>query len=298
MTHAVVIINPLSGHGRRTHDVEADATLARDVLRSQGLAATIRPTAGVGDAHAFANAAVRDGVGLVVAWGGDGTVNEVASALVGTPVPLAIVPAGSGNGLASDLGVPRDPRAALTVAATGRLRSIDAGRANQSWFFNIAGIGIDALIAARFAERGLHRRGPLAYLQLGLREIPRFQPVRYAIEIDGEPCERDVLLLALANGRQYGNGLIIAPQARVDDGVLELVLAGPLPLAAVIARLPALFRGSLRADQHVIMRQVTSVRISRPGAIPFHVDGEPRVARECVTVGLARQALQIRVPAL
>ena len=124
---ALVIINPLSGHGRQHGQVLEHARLAENVLAAHDIAATVRPTTAPGDARAFAREAARAGCELVIAWGGDGTINEVASALVHTSVPLAIVPAGSGNGLASDLRIPFDPAAALRVAAAGRTMRIDAG---------------------------------------------------------------------------------------------------------------------------------------------------------------------------
>lgn len=298
MTQAVVVLNPLSGHGRQAHHVDAHTTLAERVLSAHGIAATVRPTTAMGDAHRFSREAVAARVPLVVAWGGDGTVNEVASALVGTATALAIVPAGSGNGLASDLGIPRAPERALTLAATAPTRRIDAGHVDGCWFFNVAGVGVDALIAARFAGRKLHRRGPMAYLKLGLREVPRYRAERYEIIADGEALTRNVWLLAIANSRQYGNSVYIAPHAKVDDGALALVVAEPLSLGGVLWRLPALFRGTLAPDSRVTMRSVRTVTISRPGEIAFHVDGEPRVGRDQLTVGLAHHALALRAPAL
>jgi len=119
MISAVVVINPLSGRGRYDDQVEADAAIARSVLAAHGIAATVHPTTASGDAHRFAREAIARSIDLVIAWGGDGTINEVASALIHTPVPLAIIPAGSGNGLAGDLGVPEDPATGSAAAALG-----------------------------------------------------------------------------------------------------------------------------------------------------------------------------------
>jgi diacylglycerol kinase (ATP) len=211
---AVVIINPLSGHGRLQSQVHTHTALARSVLAAYDIDAIVRPTTKGGDAHAFAREAADRGCDLVVAWGGDGTINEAATALVHTGVPLAIVPAGSGNGLASDLLVPFDAHAALTIAATGRTTAIDAGLVDEHWFFNIAGVGIDAVIAARFNERGMSKRGFLAYLQLSSAELLRYRCMEYALHFDDERVERQAMLVAFANGRQYGNRLLIAAGPR------------------------------------------------------------------------------------
>jgi diacylglycerol kinase (ATP) len=171
---AVVIINPLSGSGRHATEVDAHATLAERLLAAHDIEAVVRPTTRAGDACAFAREAAESGCDLVVAWGGDGTINEAASALVHTRVPLGIVPAGSGNGLATDLLIPSDPQAALRIAATGRTMRMDAGCINDEWFFNIAGVGIDAVVAARFNTRGMKERGLLGYLQLSAAELMRY----------------------------------------------------------------------------------------------------------------------------
>jgi len=138
------------------------------------------------------------------------------------------VPAGSGNGLASDLGIPSDPHAALTLAAAGRTLAIDAGQVDDCLFFNIAGIGIDAVIAARFAERGLRRRGLAGYLTLSGAELMRYRSQVYTLTLDGEPAEQRAMLVAVANGRQYGNRLFIAPGAQLDDGLFEVVVVEEL----------------------------------------------------------------------
>jgi diacylglycerol kinase (ATP) len=292
---AVVIINPLSGRGRQQSLIRAHAALAHDVLTSHGLSVTIRPTTQAGDSRAFATEAVAAGCSLVVAWGGDGTINEAASALIHTGVPLGIVPAGSGNGLASDLLVPFDARAALHLAASGRTMTIDAGRVNDCVFFNIAGVGIDAVIAARFNTRGISQRGLAAYLKLSAAELLRYRCQSYEIGIEEERVNYRAMLVAFANGRQYGNRLLIAPGARLDDGLLEVVVVEQLSLPAIAWRLPSLFRGTLQPGRGVTMRAATAVRIRTPGPIPFHVDGEPRLGHEELNVRAIPRALAVRV---
>jgi diacylglycerol kinase (ATP) len=295
---AVVIINPLSGHGRQQSLIREHAALAHDVLTSHGLAATIRPTTRAGDSRVFASEAVAAGCSLVIAWGGDGTINEAASALIHTGVPLGIVPAGSGNGLASDLLVPFDARAALNLAASGRTMTIDAGQVNDCVFFNIAGVGIDAVIAARFNARGMSERGFAAYLRLSAAELLRYRCQSYEIGIEEERVSYRAMLVAFANGRQYGNRLLIAPGARLDDGLLEVVVVEQLSLPAIAWRLPSLFRGTLQPGRGVTMRAAKALRIRTDGPIPFHVDGEPRLGHDELDVRAIPRALAVRVAAV
>src|SRR5262245_30456477 len=294
MSRAIVVINPLSGRGRYDDQVHTDAATARSVLAAHGLEVTVRPTAASGDAHRFAREALADGIDLVIAWGGDGTINEAASALMHTQAVLAIVPAGSGNGLARDLGIPFDTRAALAIAATGRTLTIDAGRLDGVPFFNIAGIGIDAVIANRFAERGMRRRGPLGYLSLSLTELLRYRSKTYRLTLDGDVFDRPVMLLALANGRQYGNRVLIAPGARLDDGLLEVVVVEPMSLPVIASKLPSLFGGTLRESPGITMRAAREIQVETAGEIPFHVDGEPRMGNDRVRVRAIPAALRVK----
>jgi diacylglycerol kinase (ATP) len=295
-TSATVIVNPMSGRGRHEHQIRAHATLATELLASLGVTATVLTTEGRGDAHRFAKQAADGGVDLVIAWGGDGTVNEAASALVHRGVPLGIVPAGSGNGLASDLRLPFMPTEALRIAVTGKNLAIDAAQVHESWFFNIAGIGVDALIAARFAERGLRRRGPIGYLQIGVTELVRYRSQAYHITIDAERTEHTAMMIALANGRQYGNNVCIAPGARLDDGLLEMVIVEPLSIAHIAVRLPSVFLGRLKAGRGVTMRAVRALSVEADAEIPFHVDGEPMIGPSTLHVVTHPGALIVRTP--
>jgi len=297
--HASVIINPIAGPGR-ARTMDACTALARSTLASHGVTADIHVTEGPDDARRFAADAARAGADLVIAWGGDGTVNGAGAALAGTATPLAIIGGGSGNGLARDLGLPLDAAAAFHVAATGATRTIDAGELNGSLFFNVAGIGLDAGIAARMSQPGA-TRGLLGYLVSTVAEIRGHTPRDYSLVLTGgsgdgqTPIETAALFIALANSRQYGNGAQIAPRALLDDGILDIVVVKPLPFGALVLRVPAFFRGTLREDDRVLMRTATSARISSRGPMGFHVDGEPRVGGETLTLGTRPGILRVRV---
>ena len=302
MKRALVVINPIAGPGR-TRTIGAAVDLAKSVLAKHQYETNVRVTTGPGDANAFAREAVAGGVELVVAWGGDGTVNGAASGVAGTGIPLAIVPGGSGNGLARDLTLPFDPAQALTVAATGRVRAIDAGDLHGSLFFNVAGIGLDARIAGRLATEG-HRRGLMGYVLATVAELRAYAPCAYSIRnvldadgraLTGDIVDRRALFIALANSRQYGSGAQIAPKALLDDGLMEVVVVEPQSGFRIARHLPAFFRGTLQEGVGIIMRSAASMEISCGQPIQFHVDGEPREGPNSIALRTRRGHLQVKV---
>jgi diacylglycerol kinase (ATP) len=293
----LVIINPFSGASRRL-SVPARVALATRVLREAGHDPEVRVTTGPDDATRWARQAVVDGVDRVVAWGGDGTVNAVAAALVGSGTALAIIRAGSGNGLARELGIPRDASAAMHVAAGTVTRVIDAARLNGHWFVNVAGVGFDAEVAHGIAQPGA-RRGLLGYLWLVARLAPGYRPREYAVSVDGEVLHTRAWLIALANSRQYGHEAIVAPQARLDDGLIDVVAVETPRVWQVVRDLPRLFSGRLQPGPRVHMRQGRIVRIVSVAGeeMSTHVDGEPMAACQLVEVDVTQGALQVCVPA-
>jgi diacylglycerol kinase (ATP) len=296
MKKATVVINPIAGPGR-SRQLDACAALARETLGRSGYDVTICITTAPEDARRFSASAVSGGHELVAAWGGDGTVNGVGAAVAGTAVAMAIIPGGSGNGLARELGIPLDAVAAFQVAASGATRAIDAGDLNGSLFFNVAGIGLDASIARRMAAPGA-RRGLLGYVMATLSELPTYQARDYVIAIpasDEPPIETAALFISLANSRQYGNGAQIAPQARLDDGELNVVVVRPQSLLRIASRIPAFFNGSLQADETLLMKTAAAVDISSGQDIAFHVDGEPRNGATTVQLRTRQKALLVRV---
>jgi len=291
---AVVIINPVSGPSRR-RPVEACRVLATDVFRRHGAEVDVLVTGARGEARRFAVQAREAGVPLVAAWGGDGTINEVASALVFSETCLAIVPGGSGNGLARDLGVPLESTAALELAATGSRKLIDAGQIDASWFFNVAGIGLDARIAEHMARPGA-RRGLSGYARITFAELPRYRAQQYTIEHNGRSVSYRALIIAVANSRQYGNGAQIAPAARLDDGHLDLVVVESQPLWRLLVQIPAFFNGRLRPGRGLHMTPVVDAVVRGTGPLGYHVDGEPNVGDHELRVTTRPRALYVKAP--
>lgn len=271
----VVIINPISGAGRRPDVARRRAEQAAALIEQHRLDAEVFVTERQGHARELAAAALRRGASSVVAWGGDGTVNEVASALIRSEASLGIVPSGSGNGLARELGIPLDPPGAFQVVFDGQHRLIDAGELGGHLFFNIAGVGLDARVASRFAQGGLDRRGFLRYVELATVEIARFRPTACTITIDGACRTSLPMVVALANSRQYGSGALIAPDARLDDGQLDVVVVEDRPFVVALFQARRLFSGTVARLPGVSITRGAAVEIAGAEPLVFHVDGEP-----------------------
>ena len=291
-----VIINPISGITGGVGAVRSRAEQAAALIAARGLDAQVFVTERQGHARELTKAALARGVVSVLAWGGDGTVNEVASALAFRNATLGIIPSGSGNGLARELRIPLDPARAFAVALGGRECRIDAGELDGRLFFNIAGIGLDARVAHCFAADGLARRGLVRYLTIAARELFTFRSSSYAIVTDGATVRVNALLVAIANGRQYGNGALIAPAAALDDGRLDVVVvAGRSPFAAIL-QAPRLFTGQIARAPGVTSVKAVEIEITSDRPVPYHVDGEPFVGGVSIRARSRPSALRVVVP--
>lgn len=291
----VAIINPISGAGANPSVRAARVALVRAEAERRGIEAEIHLTERSGHARELAVASASKGASLVIAWGGDGTINEVGSALLDTGTIMGVVPAGSGNGLAAALAVPRDPVVALRLAFDGRTRAIDAGTIAGRPFFNIAGIGFDARVAKLFNERIGRRRGGLPYVAIGIREGCVYRAGDYDLELDGERVHLKALLIAFANGREYGIGARIAPHAELDDGLLDAFVVDERAVLARFWHARHLALGTAHLAPKVLSRRVTRAVIEGAGPLDFHVDGEPCAGGTRIEVGIRPGALKVRV---
>lgn len=270
-----VVVNPIAGSGVRSRFTPSTVgSIASAVAAELGADATVMFSERPGGGRDAARRLLDAGCDVIVAWGGDGTVNEVASVLAGTSARLAIVPAGSGNGLALEFGIPKEPRDALLRLATGQSRSIDLGLLNDRVFVNVAGFGFDAHVAARFNATP-SSRGFLRYVQLVIRELPAYRSQCYDVTWDGASVTQPALIVACANSRQYGNGARLAPRASLTDGELDLVLIRPASIVRDLWRARRLFVGGLDRDPGVTMARFRHLRIRGEQNLVAHVDGEP-----------------------
>lgn len=280
MSRVAVVANPTSGGGRGLK--AAAATIAQ--LRSEGHQVTDVSAASAVAALHQARAAVASGVDALVVVGGDGMAHLGVNACSGTGVPLGLVPAGSGNDTARGLGIPvgdaaRAARAASRVLAGGGGRLLDAGRTINTggdvrWFLGVLSAGFDALVNER-ANGWSWPRGRLKYNLAIARELPPFRPMRYDLVLDGQASRIEAMLVAVANGTSFGGGMRIAPDARPDDGLLDVVVLGPLPKWEFVRVFPSVFSGAHVRHRAVSVQQVRCVSVSTPDVpVVGYADGE------------------------
>ncbi|MEZ5316703.1 MAG: diacylglycerol kinase family protein [Vicinamibacterales bacterium] len=286
---AGVILNPRAGRAGSTAGLAgARADFARAVLARHGASADVRISEGAGHAAALARACLAAGADVVIAWGGDGTINEVAGPLIGGRVPLAIVPGGSGDGLARSLGLPRRAELALRLAVTGPRGPMDVGWIGPRHFLNLAGIGFDAAVADRFNRRG--RRGLRGYVTGALRTVWGHRPGACTLALDDRSLEGPRFVVVFANGSQYGSGLVIAPDASPWDGWLNLVVVDDGSPLRQIWRARRLFIRPLDPAEGVLRAAIRTARISGSRLLG-HVDGESFTASGTLDVRLDAGAL-------
>ncbi|MGE7777918.1 diacylglycerol/lipid kinase family protein [Chitinophaga sp. NPDC101104] len=244
----------------------------------------------------LAISAVDRGVDTVVAVGGDGSINEIAQGLVGSKTALAIVPLGSGNGLARALNIPLDVDQALAIVAGGNKRPMDAGYANEHLFLSNAGVGFDAVIADRF--RHSKKRGLINYARLVVGGFSTYKPAVYKIRMDGKETEAPAFLMTVANGNQFGYDFKLAPQASLFDGRLDVCMVRPLRFWDLLPLSISSLRGNIgesRYMQHFTGQEIT---VASPDLSCLQVDGDavPLTQGKTVHFNVVPGALQILVP--
>lgn len=285
------IFNPRSGRNARNPVLLARA---RDFIAEHRLDASVVLTEHPRHATDLARRAVDEGCERVVAIGGDGTLNEVAAALVNTPAALGLIPCGSGNGLGRHLGVPNPGRGAFRTLLDGRIREIDTGVAGGFPFFNAMGVGFDAEISTRFNR--LVRRGLGAYIRTGFKAWSDYRPLRYRIQSGDTELDTTAFIVTVANSDQYGNDCFIAPGASVDDGRLDLTLLTRVNLLTALPLAARLFTGRIDGGAGVIRLRGERFTITRAEPGPLHTDGEVHAAGAEINVRVLPRSLRVIVP--
>ena len=287
---ALLVVNPVAG--TRSKRGLSETVIER--LAAQGIAVESVMTEGRGHASELAARAVRDGLDMVIAAGGDGTVNEVANTLSNTVVPLGIIPLGSGNGLARSLGIPQDVGEALNIIEQGHIMRCDRGMVNGLPFYCTFGVGFDAAVSEKFA--GMKRRGRSTYVRSVLQEFINYKSEPYAISINGSVITERAFLIAVANASQYGNNAYIAPHAKLSDGLLDLiVIHDGSPLSAVKMGVD-LLTGFLDRNTRIESFKISAATITRLNAGPAHLDGEPLTLGTHLDVKCNASALTVFSP--
>lgn len=277
----------------RSRGGAARIAAVREFAQARG--AEVRTTEHTRHAFTLAGEAIAEGCAVVVAVGGDGTMNEVATALVDTPAVLGLVPAGSGDGLGRHLGLHGSVRHALQIIDHGRIQLIDTGVADGHAFFCAAGLGFEAEIAQRFNQ--LRRRGFLRYLLTSAQTLRTWRAVEYTISSADFQTTRRAFTLVVANACQYGNNARIAPRAQVNDGQLDLCVVPPLTVWNAAPLAARLFSGSIDSARNMISRRTSHVVIERAEPGLLHTDGEVHQAGTRVEFSIRPASLRVLTPA-
>lgn len=286
----LLIINPISGTNSKIGLCEA----IEKKVSSMGHTLVTSETKGPGDATQIARKAAEDGYDVVLACGGDGTVNEIATGLIGTNTILSILPNGSGNGLARHIGIPVDPIEALTTVKKGRVVDCDYCTVNDIPFFCTFGLGFDAAVSHRFALG--NKRGLIAYLKSAIDEFIHYKPDSYKLIIEDKKIDVDAFLIACCNASQYGNNAFIAPTASITDGVLDVTVihSGNAVSQALVG--VELLAGSISKGGLIDTFRTSELTIIRPTGGIAHIDGEPVDLPETLHVRCHHGGLKIFAP--
>lgn len=282
------IVNPISGGLNKTFI----PSLIDKNLNHQIFDAQIIFSEYIGHAKKLARNAVSSEFEIIVAVGGDGTINEVASEIESSGKIMGIIPCGSGNGLARTLKIPLNNAKAIANLNHLKTRKIDVGVLNEKKkFFNMAGMGFDAHISALFA--GQKKRGFSGYIKSTFKEIANYKPEEYLISIDGKAYKREAFMLSIANSSQYGNNAHVSPTALVDDGLIDLCIIKPFSLRIFPSLVYHLFMKTADKSKYVEIIKGKHILIQRSKDGPVHLDGEPFDLGEQLLIEVKHLALEL-----
>lgn len=287
----LALINPISGTANKDYLPET----IRQVVDSSLFDLSIRFTQRPNHAYQLAKEAAGNGYYGVIAVGGDGTVNETASALCDTNTALGIVPNGSGNGLARHLDIPMDINEALEIINNRNIGQYDYCTANNHPFFCTCGVGFDAQVSAKFAKSG--KRGPLSYVKSAVSEYLKYRPQSYRITSPEGTIAEKAFIIACGNASQYGNNAYIAPNADMQDGLIDVTVILPItPLDTAMLGI-LLFSRHIDQDTNIISFRTPSLTIERDKSGIMHLDGETMMMPEKIEIRCHHLGLKVFTPA-
>ncbi len=290
MRNIAFIINPISG----TQNKRRIPKIIDNKLDKRVWMADIVYTEYKGHAEELARHYADLGFSAVVAVGGDGTVNEVASGIRDTQTALGVVPIGSGNGFARHLGTPLRVANAIETINNATPMQCDYGMANDRPFFVTCGSGFDATISEQFQRAG--SRGFRTYLEEIVKLLFTYKPEHYRVVVDGVDLDGTAFLLTVANCNQWGNAAVIAPKASIQDGLLDVVICSPFPLIQAPSLAIKLFTKTIDQGMNVTSLQTREVTLIRDYAAPFHLDGDPVQMGEEIHLRIVEDGLWVLVP--
>lgn len=287
----LAIINPISGMGGKGKM----PSLIKERLASNRFDIEVVFTERSGHATVLAQDAVSDGCDIVLAVGGDGTVNEVGRAVCGTSTALAILPCGSGNGLARHLHIPMNAEKALDAVSNGVIDLVDYGTVNEQPFFCTCGVGFDAQVSYKFANEDT--RGLVTYIKTTISEYFRYRAQHYRITIDGDTIDEKAFVIACCNAAQYGNNALVAPRASMQDGKIDITVIHSFNLGEAALLSARLFTSNIDRDRHVSIYRGRDILIERDDEDVMHIDGDPVMMPELLHIVCHPSAMRVVVPA-
>lgn len=285
----IFIMNPISGTAKKARiPKQIDEWLDKDKFDY-----SVINTMYAGHATEIARTAKENGTDIVIAVGGDGTVNEVARSIIHSDTTLGIIPCGSGNGLARHLMLPMDVKGAIELINRCETHILDYGIINGNPFFCTCGMGFDAFISMKFSEAG--KRGPVTYLENVLYEGLKYKPETYEVRDETGTHTHKAFLISCANASQYGNNAYIAPQASMSDGLLDVIIMEPFDVLDAPQISIDIFNKTLDKNSKIKTFRTKELHIhrSKPGLI--HYDGDPVMTGEDVDVSLISKGIKVIV---
>ncbi|MGL4852947.1 MAG: diacylglycerol/lipid kinase family protein [Phocaeicola sp.] len=283
------IVNPISGtQGKKTILRWVDEKLDRTLYDHSTVM-----TQYAGHATELAKEAAEVGIDIVVAIGGDGTINEIASSLIDTNTALGIIPCGSGNGLARHLGIPMDAKSAIETLNQGKVLDMDYGKINGKPFFCTCGVGFDAFVSLKFADSG--KRGLLTYLENTLHESLTYKPETYEIENEEGTVKYEAFLIACANASQYGNNAYIAPRASLTDGLMDITILEPFTVLDIPSLSFQLFNKTIDQNSRIKTLRTKKIKIRRQKEGVYHFDGDPIIGEKDLEIEVVSKGLKVMV---
>jgi len=288
----IFIVNPKAGISPKSKFVIE--LLTGNIIPSSKFISEVVFTEYAGHGKILAKNAVAGKADIIVAVGGDGTVNEIACSLVDTNIPMGILPSGSGNGLARCLGISMTNALALRTIIKGKTKLMDVAMVNNLLFTSIAGIGFDAHVAQKFADSGI--RGLFSYMRIILTEFRSYKPLNYSLSIDGQTIEKEALMITFANSNQFGFHTRIAPDAKVDDGFLDICIVRKMPASKLFNIGYRTLTGTLGKTGYAEYYRGNNIMINNSCENVMNIDGEPKNVSGNVQITVKPLALRVIVP--
>ncbi len=289
------IVNPIAGRG----ECKEKWRLIKEEVEQVGLDYEVAFTRAPGDGVFLAKEGIEKGFDILVAVGGDGTINEVIKGIIqedmGHKIYLGIIAAGTGNDLVRTLNIPQNISAAVEVLQKANVQIIDMGRVNGDYFINVVGVGFDGAIAYEVNHNVKWLKGTAAYLYGVLKVLFQYKSPQMRIQIDDLILEGKYILVAIANGKYYGGGMMIAPGAEIDDGQFEIVVVEDVDKLEVLKVLPTIFKGNHIKHPAVRVYHGKKVYLHSPEKVLIQADGE---LKGTLPMGfeLKSQALSVLIP--